>query len=178
MRAWLAIMALLCCTGCPCDPGVPEVFYEGFERGCGDLPCDWTLEAGTAERVTTIHAGEHGVRLETGARISRDIDVELSQDGEAEDLAFLMLWCDPGAGLEIRVDIDEAGTAGVMSGSIAAGSVPEDGLMETREVPLGPRTTPYPVTTATRITIEVTGTGGCTVDELRLLSGHELKCYG
>ena len=140
------------------------------------MPCGWTVEAGTAESVSTIHAGEHGVRLE--GRISRDIDVELSLDSDAQDLAFLMIWCDAGAGLDIQVEIDEAGTAGVMSGSIAAGSVPADGLMEAWGVPLGPRTMPYPVTTATRITIEVTGTGGCTVDEIRILSGHELRCYG
>ena len=175
MRARLVILVALGCTGCPCDPGVPEVFYEGFERWCGDLPCDWTLESGTAERVTTIHAGEHGVRLE--GRMSREIDAELSQDPE-EELGFLMVWCDAGAGLEISVDIDEGGTPGVITGTIDAGTVPEDGLMETREVPLGARMTPTVPTTATRITIEVTGTGGCTLDELRILSGHDLRCMG
>jgi hypothetical protein len=176
MRLRIAVLAALSCTGCPCDPGVPEVFYDGFERGCGEMPCGWTVEDGTAERVSTIHAGEHGVRLE--GRISREIDVELSVDPE-EELAFLMVWCDAGAGLEISVDIDEGGTPGVISGTIDAGTVPVDGLMETREVPLGGRVVvPYPVTTATRITIEVTGTGGCTVDEIRILSGHDLQCMG
>jgi hypothetical protein len=176
MRVRTALLVCLACTGCPCDPGVPEVFYDGFERGCGEMPCGWTVEDGTAERVSTIHAGEHGVRLE--GRISRDIDVELSQSTEGVDLAFLMVWCDAGAGLEIRVEIDEAGTPGVLTGTIDAGTVPEDGIMETMEVHLGARLPPYPLVTATRISIEVTGSGGCTVDELRILSGHDLQCMG
>jgi len=77
-----ALLAGAVWIGCPC-PGPDTLLKEDWE-GCAGL-CSWTLVAGEAERVATVHPGEHGCRLGAGARIERTQLREKIQGLGAED---------------------------------------------------------------------------------------------
>jgi hypothetical protein len=179
MRRALAIACACLLTACHCDPGIPEVFHDGFEGGCGDVPCGWTLETGTSERVSTFHSGEHGVRLSDSARITRPIeDVELSENSETEDAVQLMVWCDAGTGLLVTLEAEEAGMPVLMAATLDPDTVEPDGLMPVVTLNLAGRTHPPVATTLQQLSMELAGPGTCTIDEVRILSGHDLQCMG
>lgn len=101
-------------SGCPC-PG-PDTLLEEDWEGCAGL-CSWTLVAGEAERVATVHPGEHGCRLGAGARIERTPLREMIQGlGAAEG------WSCPGSAAGLRAactryhDIGVELTAGCSAG--------------------------------------------------------------
>jgi hypothetical protein len=166
-----ALAALL--AGCPCDPGVPEVFHEGFENWCGDMPCGWTLVAGSAEIASTYHAGEHGVALEAGSRMSYNLaDLPLSPEPEAVDAILVLARCDVPCEVVLTVVTD----AGDLVATMDPGFSPAADLFETRRLDLAPEGAGAG-RHATRLAIEVTA-GSCTIDELWILSGMMRQCQG
>lgn len=70
----LGLMVLASLTqvaGCPCGGSSTVVARKGFEDCQGS--CDLEVTAGRVELVTTIHPGEHGLKLDVGTKLRWDL---------------------------------------------------------------------------------------------------------
>jgi hypothetical protein len=78
-----------------------------FDRWCGDMLCDWQLDAGRIERTETWHARDYAVDFtEKGTQIS-----QLSDRSALDCLRFeLIADVDAEAGLSLELDFNDDGT--------------------------------------------------------------------
>ncbi|MCC6999207.1 MAG: hypothetical protein IT370_31640 [Deltaproteobacteria bacterium] len=70
----LGLMVLASLTqvaGCPCGGATTVVARKGFEDCQGD--CGLEVTAGRVQLVSTIHPGEHGLKLDAGTRLRWDL---------------------------------------------------------------------------------------------------------
>ena len=74
----LGLMVLASLTqvaGCPCGGSSTVVARKGFEDCQGN--CDLEVTAGRIQLVSTIHPGEHGMKLDAGTKLRWDLGENL-----------------------------------------------------------------------------------------------------
>jgi hypothetical protein len=164
-------------AGC-CEPGAPTVFTDRFKNLCGDLPCGWMRERDSAEFVPTPATNSNRVELSDGGRIARPLtDVVLDGHQGAVDSIVIVLRCDPPASLNFVLEIDDAGTPLLLVGTLEEDRVPTSHFTQTRTVVLDPRDQDPPEPTpATRLTVELVGSGPCIIDRISITSGVDHEC--
>jgi len=104
----LAMLLALACRDPVGDPPV-HLYLESFEEVCDDVPCGWAqLEgpAGTVRFVSTVHPGEHGLRLDAGVAARGPASTARSARAMFGTLqAALSARCDPGATLVLEAAV-------------------------------------------------------------------------
>jgi hypothetical protein len=171
----LGALSALLCAGCPCEPGYIQVFRDDFESKCGDLPCNWVVEAGTAHRVVTFHSAEHGFRLADSARVRRPIPDVVLFPGEAR--VTTLVRCDSGAGLRFTLIFDPGGPPIERTGDLPPGTGLGSSVMREHGVDLSTHDG-TDLTPLQEVVIELTGTGECVLDDLSIQSGSYNACEG
>ncbi|MAQ14895.1 MAG: hypothetical protein CMN30_08880 [Sandaracinus sp.] len=71
-----ALLFVIACRQAP-EPD-PLLLEESFEDECSGMACGWERiegDADGAEWVSTVHPGEHGLRLQPGATVRRTYDL-------------------------------------------------------------------------------------------------------
>lgn len=125
--ALAAASALL--SGCP--QSADYALVDGFEEACeGDVPCFWSMQAGSTGTVTWQETlpGEHGLLLVGGPMaILRDVPgVELAGGVDSSQItADIAARCDDGSELSIEVTV-EALASGAPSLLVGSVSPPSD----------------------------------------------------
>ena len=181
--AALVALAALLLSGCPCDPGHPELFHDRLEARCGELPCDWERLAGDVLVVTTWHAGEHALRLSGGARLTRHLPPVAVTGAYDGFLLAAAVECEGTATLSFAVEVDAGGEEPLRFAATAQCPADGDEVVEPCVVPVrdaagaGPETLPTHYFIE-RLEIEQTGDGACVVDDVRILSGYMNQCMG
>ncbi|PKN57035.1 MAG: hypothetical protein CVU56_13175 [Deltaproteobacteria bacterium HGW-Deltaproteobacteria-14] len=186
---WLVVAATLTAAGCPCDSGLPDLFYDGLQARCGGLPCGWTATAGDVAQVETFHSGERGLRLAVGGAAERDLpEVSLPGAFEQGAVVSLLVACDAQTALVFEVDVtrdvpDQTSgertpltlvarrepTPGDSAGGPLLRSVLVLELSSGEDVP---------PSTATALRVFIDGPGVCTFDELHLAGARSFTCQG
>jgi hypothetical protein len=171
-------------AGCDCDTGRAAVYWESFEDACGEMPCGWEQVEGRAQRVSTYHAGEHGLRLERGAIVSTVPDGVFLEPydplARQEDEVYVAVQCQEGASLEFRVEIEVPGGLEVLTGTFIPLVYDPHSIdvWRGRLVATGGGAW----SSAARvlvIEVEQFGEGTCVIDDLRILTGELEHCgYG
>jgi len=185
----LALASALLGAGCPCDSGVPDLFYDGFQEVCDGLPCGWDVDAGDVASVVSFHSGELGMRLAVAGAAARDLpDTLLPGSDEGGAQVSLLAACDGATGLVVEVDILSAaagGTSGETEQLTLSGHLdPQPGAsaggpLLLRQLALSlPGQDPVPTGTAVRIRVALDGPGVCTIDELHLAASRANQCLG
>jgi|GEM_PF-2418875 len=185
----IAAVLLAPLAGCPCDSGLPDLFYDDFQAVCGGVPCEWTVAAGDVVSTESFHAGERGMRLAVGGDVSRALpDVGLPSAADEGALISLLVACDDQTTLVIEVEATSVVPARV-SGE------PEDIVLEARREPIpgeryggviGRESLPLllpsgeevPAATATGMRITIEGPGACIIDELHIAGARSFFCEG
>lgn len=167
---WLGVAVLLAMIACDPRTFPDRAYHEEFETLCEGTPCGWEIsrgEPGQATWITSLHPGEHALRL-TG-------DVTVRGPGAGPDatdvlqstgaIGHVASRCDPGSRLQVTVlVVDRAGiptrtTFEVPSGDwseLALGLAFDNPIVDAR---------------VTAIVIEKTGVGSCDVAEIVLDQG-------
>jgi len=168
-------------VACDCDSGFPERFLDDFERACGEAVCDWAIEAGSARRVTTFHAAEHGLELGVGARlILTPAPFELGAGGVSppSDQVQVLIDCESGSGLLVQAEVETADGVVVLEARIGSALAHAgDGRLRLARVPLaaaGVEARLEGEVQALRVIVE--GDGACVIDDLRLVGGQMFSC--
>ena len=127
MRALQMMLLLILACRDP-DETRTRLFTEGFEERCDAIPCGWTqLEgpSGAVRYVETFHPGEHGLRIDAGAKAN----------GPSGNVASVVLMssslqvavsgrCERGARLEVEAALRDT-ASGVADTFRGQGSLPE-----------------------------------------------------
>lgn len=67
----MVLASLTQVAGCPCGGATTVLARKGFEDCQGT--CELEVTAGRVELVSTIHPGEHGMKLDAGTRVRWDL---------------------------------------------------------------------------------------------------------
>lgn len=186
---WLAVAATLTAAGCPCDSGLPDLFYDGLQDRCDGLPCGWTATAGDLAQVETFHSGERGLRLAVGGAAERDLpDVSLPGTVEQGAVVSLLVACDAQTALVFELDATSdipdqtSGEHTPLTLVARREPVPGDSaggpLLRSVLVFELPNGEDVPPATATSLRVFIDGPGVCTIDELHLAGARSFSCQG
>ncbi|TNF35679.1 MAG: hypothetical protein EP329_06010 [Deltaproteobacteria bacterium] len=173
-------------SGCPCDSGYPDLFYDGLQEVCSGVPCGWTVAAGDVASVATFHSGERGLQLAVGGDVSRALP-ELRVPGDG--MISLLVDCDAQTTLVVEVDGASVVPAGTSDESVdvtlVARREPEPGeglggVIPRLDLPLTDPTIEGepPTIDAVRLRVYVEGPGACVIDEIHIVSGTMVQCFG
>lgn len=165
---WLAVVLLLSMIACYADPPT-RIYVEDFETFCDGSPCGWERARGTADQATvvsTIHPGEHGLRLEgivsvRGPAATEDDDTIFGSFVDARIVAR----CDPGSTLTLDVLAVEPTTGIVWTATetVPAGSEWTDPISVSLSFDGSPANA-----RVTAVVLSKTGSGACEIDEIAI----------
>jgi len=173
--------ALLLCLACRQAPeGDPLLLEESFETECDGADCEWALVLGDpdgAAWVSTVHPGEHGLRIQPGVTVRKpyDLDPRGVQVMRGALQGVVSARCEPGGQLDFEVLVRDAA-----SGADAYGGRPR--LPTEWGIPVsfsltsdfaladgGTATgTLNPDLAVTSVLIRSSGSAPCTIDHLRV----------
>lgn len=164
--AWMLVAALVAMIACGPDELEPPFYFEDFETLCEGVPCGWERTSGDASQVTwveTIHAGEHGLRLDGTASV-RGPGSEPTGAFPLDSLSLdLTARCDAGSVLEIDLVLaDEAGRPF----SASALAAPAEEWSRSGALEITAETALANATRVMAIGITKTGAGACEVSDI------------
>lgn len=166
---WLVVAALLAMVACRPGPPPTRLYDEDFETLCDGAPCGWERTHGDATQaiwVETIHAGEHGLRLDGQVSVRGTRSGAPADPVPVETLSVeLTACCD--IGNELRVDlvlIDEHG--GTFTASAFA--MPAREWSPPLGAPIVSRGGLAEVAGVMAVAITKTGPGACEISELAI----------
>jgi len=168
-------------SSCQCNGGFPDLFYDDFQSRCAELPCEWSLAAGSASIVTTYHSAAQGLRISGGAVVVRDLpEVLLPSTGPTSGVVLFraLVSCEPESSLEVEVLGRESDTQNRVTLSGSVGHDPGANIpFPSVSISLSAEEDTLELE-AMSIRLRVVGAGSCTVDELHLLDGDRVICDG
>lgn len=164
---WLAVGLLLSMIACYAD-APSRVYLEDFETLCDGSPCGWERARGTADQATvvsTIHPGEHGLRLtdEVSVRGPGSTDDAETIFGSFID-ARVVARCDARSTLTMNVLAVETST-GIVWTATAIISAQEEWSDVVRPTALNFDGSPA-AARITAIVLTKSGSGACEIDEI------------
>lgn len=175
----LLLVAALALTaaGCPCNNGRPVLAYDGFDSTCTGSPCGWQVEAGQVASVATLHPGERGLHLASGAVLS--LEVAGRDLGSSEEAVEALLRCDAGTTVRFSLALTHEGASDTIISATADAPAADARLFTRFEGPLlddaGAEASGG---TPERVRLELVGPGTCDVDELFFYRGPTAFCDG
>lgn len=118
---WSIVVFLIGILACDPDPRPRRIYLEDFEALCDGIPCGWERSTGTADQarwVSTIHPGEHGLRLEGEVTVRGPGSGAADQPASTASLsARLAARCDADSSLRLDVLlVDSTGASYSASG--------------------------------------------------------------
>lgn len=121
----VAATALL--AGCPpCGAGLELASWD-FESCAGGPTCGWQALQGSASRVESLTAGEHGLRLEGGTQVEQQLEITLPGT-QSTEIVSMVARCEAGSSLQIDQFVNEvsrpsdAGASSADGGSVFGGT--------------------------------------------------------
>ncbi len=176
----IALHGLLFCLACRQVPeGEPLLLEESFETPCTDMECEWSQvlgDPGGAEWISTVHPGEHGLRLQPGVTVRKGYDLDprgvTVMSGALGGVVSAR--CEPGGQLDFEVLVRDERSADAYGGrpSVAAEwgipitfTLTSDFALSDGGTALGTAT---PALEVTSVLIRSSGSAPCTVDHLRV----------
>lgn len=176
----LGLHALLLCLACRQAPEAdPLLLEESFETPC-DAECEWAQvlgDDGGAEWVSTVHPGEHGLRIQPGVTVRKAYELDPRgvqvMSGALEGVVSAR--CDPGGQLDFEVLVRDArGGADAYGGRPPIPSewgipvnfaLTSDFALSDGGTAIGTSTPDLEVTS---VLIRSSGSAPCTIDHLRV----------
>jgi len=176
----LLLQGLLFCLACRQVPeGERLLLEESFETPCTEEECEWALVLGEddgAEWVSTVHPGEHGLRLQPGVTVRKGYDLAprgvTVMSGALQGVVSAR--CEPGGQLDFEVLVRDERSADAYGGRAAipaewgvpvSVSLTSDFALSDGGMALGSVT---PALEVTSVLIRSSGSAPCTIDHLRV----------
>jgi hypothetical protein len=163
VKPFLFVLTAFLLGACYCS-GPITIYENDLEKQCGALPCGVTLLNGSASIVTTYHAGEHGIRLETNSAVRIDRDASTSAPLKVESQLQVLFLCDEGTSFDVVLGSEDATgptevtLTGMVSPKTDTGEIP----VATFVIPVpGPEVSIRPQLRFLQFT--TIGPGGCTL---------------
>jgi hypothetical protein len=174
----LLFHGLLFCLACRQVPeGEPLLLEESFETECSDTACDWAQvlgDEGGAEWVSTVHPGEHGLRIQPGVTVRKGYELDprgvTVMSGALQGLVSAR--CEPGGQLDFEVLVRDERSADAYGGRApipsewgipVTVSLTSDFALSDGGTAIG---TSVPELEVTSVLIRSSGSAPCTIDHL------------
>lgn len=169
---WVVVSVFVAMVACEGRVFPERAYHEEFETLCDGTPCGWEVSRGDPSQatwVTTLHPGEHALRL-TGEVIVRGPGA-MEEAPDAIQLVAPSLHvaarCDAGSRLQLTVlATDRAGVP-----ARASVEVPTDTEWSGASIVSLMLDTTVVDARVTAVVIEKTGTGSCEVAEITIDDG-------
>ncbi|GAB5541019.1 MAG: hypothetical protein RLO52_42550 [Sandaracinaceae bacterium] len=169
---WVVVAVLVAMVACDGHAFPERAYHEEFETLCDGTPCGWEISRGDPDQatwVTTLHPGEHGLRLSGEVTVRGPGAMEEAPDviQRMNPSLHVAARCDSGSRLQITVlATDRAGVPARASAELPANtdwSGDATVLLMLDAVVVDAR--------VTAVVIEKTGTGSCEISEITIDDG-------